>query len=760
MAELKYAVSSSSGQTPNALLFDRWLEETDFDFDFRTWVLNPSNSAGVTVTENTIVVSKVKPQEWFIRSNYGYTTAAERNAGFLNKIFRLSGLQALWDNGDITVVTDHPTGDTSQNYQPVGLVISPVRTSDGLMLSHAYPWDMNIPSGYWKHVYGYQYGQSWNVYGYGYDEDRALYNCNCGYDNFPEVAFAFWTGATPDAEGYVTLSSPFTISLPNHSITDPTTVEGYSAALGNIGVYNKPMTFQNVLMAHGLAFKETGTYTEPMQGQSTGDPITSHYGNEQNTAFVISTRNYSGELDHIRLPELTDLGTLIQQNFPFKFWAQLERDENHSHIWDSIKTAFRNNTITDKEFPEHLFSKSTGDLDTLTINISVDDNDYINVGNMFNGSSIADTIYFNISHGILKSLHNTFRYCTAQTIGFNKEYLITDWTGAFEGATLTNFPTNLGAGNEEYTNTRLSEPTCDIHYAADGAHLNVFGNYKDQSAQTEADKFYTMVVWPDCKGAFSRSEISEIKYILDMKFVTPEAGAIGEYDGGIFNAIFNAPDLAVAYIKNLNKGNWYLDGQSGTGIVSAGNLTEFDEDSANYLLSNVFDLRQNTSDEEHFERTTNSFNSWSTTGSCWKMPTFFNAYGDCTVSRAAATSLSGTMKIRVALNNCTLSVTDNGQTTSLASGDHTLSLAAGATTFTVTKNSGAESCLATVELTDHFRSELTRNLSSANLYLPADWGKGTDGRDIIHQSAWETASTRGWNVYVGGQLIDSSYFNE
>lgn len=227
----------------------------------------------------------------------------------------------------------------------------------------------------------------------------------------------------------------------------------------------------------------------------------------------------------------------------------------------------------------------------------------------------------------------------------------------------------------------------------------------------------------------------------------------------MFNAVFNAPDLVVANIKNLNKGDWYLDGQEGSGIASAGNLENFDEDSVTYLLSNVFDLRENTTDEDHFERTTNSFNSWSVTGDGWKMPTVFHANGNCTISRAA-TSLAGTMKIRVSLNNCTLTVTDNGQTTSLAAGDHTLTLAAGETIFTVTKNTGAESCEATIELTDPFRSELTRNLSHANLYVPADWGKGSGGRDVISQSAWEIADERGWSVYVGGQLIDSTYFNE
>ena len=546
-----------------------------------------------------------------------------------------------------------------------------------------------------------------------------------------QLALMIHTSAPTDNDGFITLSTPIIFEIEDISVTDPTTIEGFTATVGENTIYSKVKNYANIIQAYDLESEEHGSFTRLING---GHVTIMSTWNGVSTAFVVDERVYNGVYSHIRLPEITDLSSLISNKYPVKFWGNIEQDGTHPTLWTSILNAFATTPITDGNFGQCLFANSKTNIPvTITLNIDLESpNEYINISDMFAESSAFSEVHFVLGDGALKTLHNTFLHAqNLQEVTFNKVIDISDFSGTFEGTSLVDFPENVAAAGD--WQGRSSEPVCMINFAADNARLTSFGNYKNTSAQIEADKYYTAIVSPYCVGAFARSDISNIKYILDMKFVTPANGSIN-YDGSIFNSIFGANSpLTTAKIKNLNKGNWTFDGVE-QGRACAGNLINLDADSINYMLSNVFDLRLNTSDAAHFESEFNSLNDW-TASSGTKRPIVFEGHETCTLRKDLSTS--GTMNVILSLVNCTMSITNGGSTRSINAGTTELELVSGPTIITFTKINAQQEMIASLFLSEHFRSELTPNLNSANIYLPANAGSKIDS------SALSMANTRG-----------------
>lgn len=543
------------------------------------------------------------------------------------------------------------------------------------------------------------------------------------------------------------------IELASGVPVNPTSVEGFQGYLGNTQVYDKPMTFNNVLSAYGFVFKEVGNFVEDIQGLHPA--IVNSYSGESNVAFVVSCRGYNGVYEKLRLPEIIDLGTLIQNNYPVKFWAQLEAVSGHSNFWDSVADAFANNEITDEFFLNHLFSKSSGNIQDLYLNVnsyheedgSIVDN-YLDLMGIFDHSSVARNIHFNITHGYLKSIVNAFRQTkNINSITFNRPVFATDWAGAFEGTKLTSFPTNLGPGHQ--WNGTYSQTTTDMHYAADGSSLRWFGDYQNSAATLDEEKYYVAVVSPGVYGMISRSNVQEIRYIMDFKFVIPKAWCVD--DGWYGNAVFNASNLTTAKIRNINKGDWSLDGvarQNQHGNICCGDISNFDADSVNYMLFNIFDLKRNdqaTGDTGRFENELNSFNGWSLSNGT-KLPIVFETWPNTTSTFSKTVTTAGIMKVKVGLSGCTLTMTNGGNTVTINGGDHTLNIATGNCTFTFTKTGNNAKGSMELDSDFHFLSELTPGLTNCSIYLPASL------KTKASSSAIQTAQERGWNVYFGGEL--------
>ena len=744
-----------------ALKFDKPIEPGDvYTYDFlNDWTLNSAHAGGIEVTnDHTIVITKFKPNTWFIKSNYDTMTQEEFLAKFYNIDWILNGLSAN-SNKLIRVETS--------TYKPVGLVIAPINSQDAAMD----PGAMVVYDGYFKNP---NYG--WASYGYLVANGTyKIYNYPVYNASYPQVALFMHTAYEVDDEGFVTLDTPVTISVPNLAGTipvNPTSVEGFEGYLGGNKIYDKPKTYKSILEAYDFVSKETGKYAEEIQGPP--NDIPNSWSGESNVAFVVNCRAYADKYNKIRLPEITDLAELIQQNYPIKFWAQFETVSGYSNIWDSVSEAFSSSTITDAAFPDHLFATASGgEIRDLDLNFDCYhetqggeiDEHYLNVHGMFDHcGSVAKNIHFNINRGLIKALTNTFRQLkNVDNITFSKPIKVSDWSGAFEGTSLRNFPNNIVPSmrwmNTETTPDRLSETTADMQYLADGSSLTRIGDYKDETATTESDKYYEVRMKPNVRGFISRSSVSDIRYILDMKFVDPTDNA-AMTEGWAGNSPFSATSLTSARIKNLNIGDWSLDGVIRGGTV-AGYIPNLDADSTNYMLENMFDLRQNdqtTGDTAHFETQLNPFNDWTYSNTDdWGMvataPTCWANNG--TISRNITNPGDGRMVLKPELNNCKLYVTFNGVTQEITAftedpitGEREITgITGGNVTFKFEQIDMNKDMGGVIELGEdfRFRAELKPGTTSANLYLPADLLDRSDPYSRLE--AWR----RGWNLYFGGE---------
>lgn len=716
------------------LMFDAPIVGGVYSMDFvNDWVVNPDNSAGVTVVDGKIIVTKVKPKTWFIKSNYGFSSAAERDDFFMSKSFRLSGLEALWNDnvGGITTVVDNPIGDTRVSYYPTGLIISPVN-SNGALLSHVYPWDMGIPNGSFKHVYGRS--QGWADYGYGHDEDIIMYNNACGYDNYSEVALAFWTGVDGDQgdDGYLTLTTPITISLENQFVVNPTTRESWKACVGTDVVYLKPKTFQSALIRYDLAVIETGNYTEKIQG-STIPIVRSEWQREHGPsgdaiAYVATDRNVAKLYDNFEFPNVDDIEELVNQGWPMKFWVKQHDRPSGDGFWASVIAGFSRATISDPMYTSCLFAASDIRLAsseaTVILNLSNKPETLFSLDKTFDHSNV-ENVVINISSGSVRSIRDSFRADgSLKSLSFNATGTgsvdVHTLNGAFEYCSLPLWPQGLRLSNSQ--RTTLSEMTIGTAYAFHGCGLGTIGTENQDDSS-----WNTMLLDYEPIHAFNSGSLGAIYYIIDFKFVSPSYNA---------ERCLNAPNLNVARIKNLNKGDWSLDGVERNGVCN-GNLSGLDADSVNYLLDNLFDLRLNTSDASHLESKLNSFNDWTAT-SGERLSTQWDVSSDGVISAVAVPA--GTMSLRIEAMRSGDRITV-GNTTITSDGNYDIQVS-GNVSISATIGDGVVHTVY-ISLSDHFKSELTYGLSAATLYLPSALSSKAS------QSSLSAASEKGWTIIFG-----------
>ena len=107
----------------------------------------------------------------------------------------------------ITEVTNHPSGDASTTYYPMGIVISPINTSGG-MACLTCPWDMGINNGKLKYP---NYGAA--RYGYRVDGTYPLYNSGYFNSKWVHIGLTLFSNIDTDVDGFITLHTPITVSL-------------------------------------------------------------------------------------------------------------------------------------------------------------------------------------------------------------------------------------------------------------------------------------------------------------------------------------------------------------------------------------------------------------------------------------------------------------------------------------------------------------------------------------------------------------------
>lgn len=744
------------GETPiDGLCFASALAIPAIDFA-SDWVMNPDNSEGISIEPGKVIISKFKPKEWLLRSNYGFANANERNAFGLNARFKFGGLQALWGNA-ITYNEDHPIGDTGTTYRPIGLVISPIRPSDGLLLSHAYPWDMNIPGGCFKHVYGYAYATNWSAYGYGYDIVEQPYNFGPGWAAYSEIGFAVWTGTEGGEDGYIVLDNPITIEAINYY---PLTIEGYKAALGATQIYSKAKTVENALMRWGLAARENNTFSVPIQGYSV--PILKSGYQRRHEAetgivedpYAIVVRAGSADYARVVLPEISDIAERIAEGYPIKF-ACTEFDYGGDTFWKGVINALANTVITDAETGYCLFALSNikgafGDNESGAVEMTFQgENEYHDITRIFDHATDIDKVKIRVISGNMQTLLCAFRACKKLTsLEFSHDedtygrVNISQWSGAFENCSLENFPEGLGVVNREELNY-YNEGVSDIHYGFDNSSLKRIGNYKDEEGQTEDEKFYRLVVDPLCLDAVYNAAVTEIRFLLDFKYVIPNSDA---------HRVLLSSSIKKAWIKNLNKGDWSLDDTTRNGCRAA-NFINLEADSVNYLLENIYDLTQNPTGAPN---SYNQLSRWSVDTGTFNYRTFnlISFHGEGKPSIKCTPTESGTLRMIVqgtGVRNWKVTIGGVSNTYqadySGASLTLTLNLVVNQETI-ISADDSLDSYDATFQIDPSDVAQADRStVTSANLYCPSNWS------DKIDAAKAQIAQSRGWSIYIAGTLV-------
>ena len=133
------------------------------------------------------------------------------------------------------------------------------------------------------------------------------------------MALAIYSSADTDNDGNINVQT-------YNSLADPTTIEGFRATVGENAVYTKAKTYANIIQAYNLESEEHNSFIRTVNGSNIS--ILSKW-NGVSTAFVVDERNYNGIYSHIRLPEITDLASLISRSYPIKFWGNIEQDGVH-----------------------------------------------------------------------------------------------------------------------------------------------------------------------------------------------------------------------------------------------------------------------------------------------------------------------------------------------------------------------------------------------------------------------------------------------
>lgn len=608
-------VKLSNKNTPGGFMFDEPDMTKAYEFNFASeWLINPNNSEGVSidVETNTIVITKVKPNTWFIRSNYGYTTDTERDTKFFGKEFKLSGLSA---NSDKMTSGKVVTG----TYTAWGLVLSPCDKNGGFLCGW-YPANMNIHMGSFKTFWGLWPGAA--NFGNRNDGTGVLYDYKPinskpnGWDGGTfECGFAFYTGVEPEADGYIHFSTPLTIScILLSQFVDPTSKEAFTLALGKTKIYDKEKTFENLYMNHMLGFKYQNMIPDAVQ--PVGNNPATGIEDPENYAYVITTNKcgfyssgkYKNTGQPISIPVATDLFDLIERE-PVKFFICKQTDDtsNKNGLWYNVVKYFKEHPITGQFRATNLFAGSNINGSDYT-----DGDGYVDVH--FNGPDMTldgmfdhagmgsreegvEKVRIILDRGSIANARDLFRFTKyrLKEVQFinndnpNEDICPKMMSGMFEYCGLPTFPKGLGFRNGENM-MGLSESTCAIGYIAHGVAFKTFGNLKPDGTR------YRVLVDPNCMYSFDTSyspndgpadALEEILVDLDMKFVNP-------LNGNQSAQTFNCKGVKKARIMNLNKGIWSLDGQHhvGSGVIN-GNLSGLDEESTNFLLSNVFDLRTN-----------------------------------------------------------------------------------------------------------------------------------------------------------------------
>lgn len=533
---------------------------------------------------------------------------------------------------------------------------------------------------------------------------------------------------------------------------DPTTIEGFRVACGNVIAYDKPKNFKNTFINYNIANVNTyNSYKNVyyVNSGSTDSGLTSandyYYCNGGNWS-----QKYSGK--KIRFPYPTDLTQKLQDGFPIKF-NFIQYDKNENGFWNSLYNAMSNIEIKDAFWAANLFAGSNVPKMNLTFNPTYGTIDGSNViehtsavlDACFNGctdlKSITltrkgDTKTFNNLTNVFRGCSSlsalTFNSKTSEGGASNEKWNVGQLSGTFEWcSSLKTWPSNFVISNTQYDSSNANDYVAYIPYAFEGSGFQTIGSNEEFKVGA-------------AQQAFNLCSATTINSTLDMRYIHPtESTHVLD--------MFGTHNIENIELKNINHNNWYFDGQTVNGFAHIGDCSSFDQSSVNYLFHNLYDLTSNALPANILRRkpTAPLFNDWTNGEGVVKESNTvvkFNANnGTLTLNDASGKFFKFTVSNMSTGNQLTVVGGANNLVIS-ENGDYYVDITA--STCTITANN--VSSYITVSYITTWNGEVDTT-TSASLYCPSEWDNSVNNREITDEMV-TIATNRGWMVYVNNVL--------
>lgn len=791
--------------SPSSMLFGASTERIcESKFDFTAWT-KVDGAGDIDVTTHKIVIRKFKPNTMLMRSESiagtPNTAICAACAGMKLSVSGIDANSAVFSSTQ-TLTNNHGAGSDLPKAQ--GLCFYPGTTDGYLMMERMYTWEKCwsdadtrdlSPVADWQ---AFRHGSGHGQYGWRKDVANEV-NIPAELYDFPNwdksngktsvtwcMMFGLYTGNTDVVgdDGLIDVSdNPITITE-GVAVVDPCSVECWDVYHGDEQVYHKDKTYAN-------CWKKYGFESKSHAAELGGGVFAKIYN--------ITADNYP-EADEIYVPPITDIGTgsgltlypcaevdgvFYVRSFniaPYnkEFWTAI-KEWYASHEIEAQLLAYALPADDDGVMPYSLFEKCG--IDELTLNLTSRNSEFKSYGSTnvpFQGSQIEKlTLNGDVKYTSMCNFFKGARNLTELTWNLPTAGA-KDCSGMFAyGNKMTTYPANMI--DWSYRKKGVMEYT-PIPFAFDyHSCIEIIPQY---SESTEREDDHNTIISGLTIQQFLNGcdSLTAIMPVLNLLYVVPTGT-------NVYNALV-APNLSDARIKNLNNGDWHLDGSkydSANGYVT-GNLKSLDAESIAYLFDNLVDLPNNYKEDNVNTPSTCFLNDseYDTTSEdyakeAWvdKTLSIGETLSPYSVSRdnvkmsirhAANTIVSGTpqyphlwtyaafsmdVKVTGMQANDKLYI---GSTEITADGTYTVSNEQGTACYislidtSLDDDATSTDATNTVQVTIADAYDPSKSVvKAASLYCPSEWEESYDavsGNDF--DTLVNSANSKGWTVFVGG----------
>lgn len=412
-------------------------------------------------------------------------------------------------------------------------------------------------------------------------------------------------------------------------------------------------------------------------------------------------------------------------------------------FWEAARQALSEVTVPSEALPGYFQNTNmSGDV-LMTVNAA---GRVFSAEDMLNGSQIT-SLTLSGTGGYFSSGHWAFRRCGVVSVTTDTPVLCQDCSGMYEWCGELESPASV-RWVDRLVSAAYPEGASNVEHMFDScAALAVVPQYGDDR---EAD---ANILRPSrAYGFIGLSSVETLGPVLDLRYINPA-------DAGVCTLIFPSGDsLTDARLQNLNHGDWWLDGTTGTGGVSHGNLAGLDAASVEYLMAHLWDLSTDKTGK-NWRTVENSFMMWE--GTQYRTDSAFT-YNF--LRGKPGTAADSPVRTVSPLSNFTVRITGlaEGDRMEIGSGvvapsdasvyidgDYTFNLPAyGMKGFKVYNDATEPPTSAiTVEIVNEPYDAGNHLVDAAALHVPESW------REKLSTDMLATAAARGWSVWIGEENL-------